>query len=95
MILANITGLRCRARRQLRTHAGVIGAFSEGAIASEIDSLGQRLIEVRWNNEICVYVFPDEIEILDDIHPCEGDSEVGRNNAISPTKETKDNRVGF
>jgi hypothetical protein len=82
MTIANITGLRCRARRQLRTHAGLIGAFSEGVIISEIDSLGRRLIEVQWDNEICVYVFPHEIEILDDIHPFACDSEMRRTNAI-------------
>ncbi|HXV78746.1 MAG TPA: hypothetical protein VEG60_02595 [Candidatus Binatia bacterium] len=52
-------GSRCRAKRQLRTHAGVIDA-----IIPEIDSLGRRLIQVEWDNEICVYVFPQEIETL-------------------------------
>jgi hypothetical protein len=58
---------------QLRTHAGVIDAFSLGTIVAEIDSLGRRLVAVQWENDICVYVFPHEIEILDEVHPCNGD----------------------
>jgi hypothetical protein len=78
----NLKGLRCRARRQLRTHAGLIEVSCEGAITSEIDSVGRRLIEVQWDNEIRVYVFPHEIEILDDIHPFEYHREMRRTNAI-------------
>ena len=57
-------GSRCRAKRQLRTHAGVIDASSQGTIIAEIDSFGRRLIEVAWDNAICVYVHPQEIETL-------------------------------
>ncbi|HZD39666.1 MAG TPA: hypothetical protein VE131_03030 [Terriglobales bacterium] len=57
-------GLRCRAKRQLRTHAGVIDASSQGTIVAEIDSFGRHLIEVEWDNSIRVYVYPQEIENL-------------------------------
>ena len=66
-------GLRCRARRQLRTHAGVIDASSQGTIISEIETLGRRLVEVQWNNDLCVYVFLHEIEILNNLHQSNGD----------------------
>lgn len=57
-------GPRCRAKRQLRTYAGVIDASSQGTIIAEIDSFGRCLTEVGWDNAICVYVFPQEIETV-------------------------------
>jgi hypothetical protein len=63
-MMSNKIELRCRARWQLRTHAGVIDASSYGTIISETENLGRRLFEVRWDNNVCAYVFPHEIEIL-------------------------------
>jgi hypothetical protein len=66
MISRSLKGLRCRARKEIRTYAGKIDAFSEGMIISENDNLGRRLLRVRWKNGVYAYVFPHEIEIVDE-----------------------------
>jgi hypothetical protein len=72
MISRSLKGLRCRARKEIRTYAGKINAFSEGMIISENDNLGRRLLRVRWENGVCAYVFPREIEIVDEGFPVNG-----------------------
>ncbi len=63
------TELRCRARSLLRTNAGIVDASSYGTIILETENLGRRLFEVQWDNGICAYVFPHEIEILNIVDP--------------------------
>jgi hypothetical protein len=58
-------GLRCRARTEIRTHVGRIAAFTEGVIVSETDNLGRHLLMVEWENGLCAYAFPNDIEIID------------------------------
>ncbi|HWO42881.1 MAG TPA: hypothetical protein VNO43_13855 [Candidatus Eisenbacteria bacterium] len=57
-------GMRCRAKRVIRSPGGLIPAHSEGKIAHEIENLGRRLILVSWDANGSTYVFADEIEIL-------------------------------
>jgi hypothetical protein len=64
MISRSLKGLRCRARREIRTYTGKINAFSEGLIISENDNLGRRLLNVRWDNGHSTYVFPHKIQIV-------------------------------
>jgi hypothetical protein len=61
----NLTGTRCRAKSILRSHRGMIERSTEGTIQHDIDNLGRRLISVRWDIGIVDYVFPSEIEMLD------------------------------
>ena len=58
--------VRCRARREIRTHRGNVRPSAVGTIISEIDNLGRHLLEVRWGNGVCSYVFPHEVEIIGD-----------------------------
>ena len=60
---SNLTGMRCVATREIRTHVGLIRRFSEGAILYELENLGRRLIYVQWDNGIAGYVYPVEIEV--------------------------------
>ena len=60
----NFKGLRCRARTEIRTHVGKVAAFTEGMIVSETDNLGRRLLMVEWDNGVCAYAFPNDIEII-------------------------------
>jgi len=65
--IANVQAVRCRARREIRTHAGNVRRSAMGTIISEIDNLGRHLLQVHWGNGICTYVFPDEVEIVSPI----------------------------
>lgn len=56
---------RCKARRIIRGHQGLVSAEDRGTIEGEIDNLGRRMISVAWDNGLHMYVFPDEIKIDD------------------------------
>jgi hypothetical protein len=62
-----IKGQRCRALHNINGHQGLIRAQTSGTIESENDNLGRRLIKVYWDNSVQMYVFPDEIELIDAI----------------------------
>lgn len=62
--------LRCRAKRNIRGHQGLISADDCGTIEAEIDNLGRRMIAVAWDNGLHMYVFPDEIKLDDE--PADG-----------------------
>ena len=62
--VANAPVVRCRARKEIRTHAGNVRPSAVGTIISEIDNLGRHLLQVHWGSGICAYVFPDEVEIM-------------------------------
>jgi hypothetical protein len=64
--LTDGSAVRCRARREIRTHKGNVRPAALGTIISEIDNLGRHLLEVRWGNGVCSYVFPHEVEIIGD-----------------------------
>lgn len=68
----NLKGLRCRSKTQIRTYAGNVEPFSEGTIISEMNNLGRRILEIRWDHGVCTYVFVREIEILDDLTDLNG-----------------------
>ena len=59
-------GTRCRAKRMIRSHAGMISPLKEGIITHEIDNLDRRLILVQWDTGMSTYVFADEIAVVDD-----------------------------
>lgn len=62
---------RCQAKRAIRGHQGLINADDRGTIESEIHNLGRHMISVRWDNGLCMYVFPEEITVNDEIEdPC-------------------------
>lgn len=44
---------------------GLIKASTAGIIRHDIDNLGRRLISVEWHVGIVDYMFPSEIEILE------------------------------
>ena len=60
----NAPVVHCRARREIRTHAGNVRPSTLGTIISEIDNLGRHLLQVHWGSGIRAYVFPDEVEIV-------------------------------
>lgn len=62
--VVNTPVVRCRARREIRTHAGNVRPAAVGTIISEIDNLGRHLLQVHWGSGICAYVFPHEVEIM-------------------------------
>jgi hypothetical protein len=62
-------GQRCQAKRSIRGHQGLVSTEDRGTIEGEIDNLGRHLIAVRWDNGLYMYVFPDEIELDDCVHP--------------------------
>jgi hypothetical protein len=61
----NLTGTRCRARREVRSHRGFTKASTEGTIQHHMENLGRQLISVQWDNGVTDYVFPSETEIVD------------------------------
>jgi hypothetical protein len=56
-------GMRCRTTKMIRTHAGLVGRFTEGTIQGLLDNLGRQLISVQWDSGVTTYVFVNEIEI--------------------------------
>jgi len=70
MIDRTYTGMRCYTLRLVRTVKGDLPRGSYGTVLHTMDNLGRRLILVRWDTEITVPVFPDEIELecQDDRH---------------------------
>lgn len=58
-------GQRCRALRNINGHQGLIRANTNGTIQSHTNNLERCLIEVQWDGSFQMYVFPDEIELID------------------------------
>ena len=63
MIDTSRKGLRCRAKRVVRTPETKIEPERRGTILHEIENLGRRMVLVQWDDNASLYVFPDEIEI--------------------------------
>ena len=62
----NLKGMRCRATRLVRSHRGLVNRSTEGTIQHDIENIGRRLISVQWDGGVTDYVFPSEIEIIDE-----------------------------
>jgi hypothetical protein len=62
----NLKGMRCRATRLVRSHRGLINRSTEGTIQHDIENIGRHLISVQWDGGVTDYVFPSEIEIIDE-----------------------------
>jgi hypothetical protein len=65
MVDTSLTGMRCRATKEIRSHQGLVRRYSEGIIQHNVDNLGRHLISVQWDNGVIDYVYPLEIEVLD------------------------------
>jgi hypothetical protein len=64
MVDASLTGMRCRATKEIRSHRGLIRRDTEGIIQYDMENLGRHLISVQWDNGVIDYVYPPEIEIF-------------------------------
>ena len=64
MVDTSLTGMRCRATKEIRSHQGLVRRYSEGIIKYKMDNLGRHLISVQWDNGVIDYVYPLEIELL-------------------------------
>jgi hypothetical protein len=58
-------GERCRALRNINGHQGLVRARTNGTILGATDNLGRLLIGVQWDGSFQMYVFPNEIEVID------------------------------
>jgi hypothetical protein len=67
MIDRTQAGARCHTRHLVRTVKGDLPRESYGTILYEMENLGRQLILVNWDSGISVPVFPDEIEIEDQV----------------------------
>ena len=56
-------GMRCGAKKIIRTHDVTIQPADQGTIIYEMENLGRRLILVQWDGGSSTYVFPDEVDI--------------------------------
>jgi hypothetical protein len=65
MINTMLTGMRCRATKDIRSHQGLTRRFTEGTVQFDLDNLGRHLISVIWDNGVTDYAYPFEIEIID------------------------------
>lgn len=66
MIDTSLTGRRCRATKEIRSYQGLTKRFTEGTIQYDLDNIGRHLFSVAWDNGVTGYVFPFEIEIIDE-----------------------------
>jgi hypothetical protein len=64
MFDTSLTGMRCRATKEIRSHRGLIRRYSEGIIQYNMDNLGRHLIRVQWDNGVIDYAYLFEIEVL-------------------------------
>ena len=64
MVGTSLTGMRCRATKEIRSHQGLVRRYSEGIIQYDMENLGRHLISVQWENGVIDYVYPFEIELL-------------------------------
>ncbi len=64
MINTRLTGMRCRATKDIRSHQGLTRRFTEGTVQFDLDNLGRHLISVIWDNGVTDYAYPFEIEII-------------------------------
>jgi hypothetical protein len=64
MVDTSLTGMRCRATKEISSHQGLVRRYSEGIIQYDMNNLGRHLISVQWENGVIDYVYPLEIEIL-------------------------------
>ena len=64
MVDTSLTGMRCRATKEIRSHQGLVRRYSEGIIQYNMDNLGRHLISVQWDNGMIDYVYALEIELL-------------------------------
>jgi len=69
VIDTSLSGMRCRATREVRSRQGLIRRSTEGTVQHDIDNFGRHLISVQWDSGVTDYVFPSEIEIIDDEEP--------------------------
>ena len=53
--------------RHLTAHQGLVKAQTTGTIQFETQNLDRRLISVQWDGSFQMYVFPDEIELVDSV----------------------------
>ena len=74
MIDTSLTGRRCRATKQIKSHRGLTRRFTEGTIQYDLDNIGRHLLNVEWENGVTDYVYPFEIEILDEEEPLSGNA---------------------
>jgi hypothetical protein len=56
-------GMRCAAKKVIRSHGVMIQPTNQGTILYEMENLGRRLILVQWDDSSSTYVFPDEVEM--------------------------------
>jgi hypothetical protein len=64
MFDTSLTGMRCRATKEIRSHRALIRRYSEGIIQYNMDNLGRHLIRVQWDNGVIDYAYLFEIEVL-------------------------------
>ena len=53
----SLTGMRCRATKEIRSHRGLVRKYSEGIIQYDMDNLGRHLISVQWDNGVRSQIF--------------------------------------
>jgi hypothetical protein len=69
VIYTMLTGMRCRATKDIRSHQGLTRRFTEGTVQFHLDNLGRHLISVSWDNGVTDYAYPFEIESIDEEKP--------------------------
>jgi len=69
LIDTSLTGRRCRATKEIRSHQGLTRRFTEGTIQYDVENIGRHLLSVEWDSGVTDYVYPFEIEILDEDEP--------------------------
>ena len=69
MIDTSPTGGRCRATKEIKSHQGLTRRLTDGTIQYDLENIGRHLLSVEWENGVTDYVYPFEIEILDEEEP--------------------------
>ena len=67
MIDRKLAGARCRTVQHITTHEGLLRRNTYGTVCYEVDNLDRWLVLVEWDNGMNIPVFPEEIEIVEQL----------------------------
>jgi hypothetical protein len=89
MIDMKRTGMRCAAKKMIRSHEVTIQPANQGTIIYEVENLGRRLILVQWDGNSSTYAFPDEVDITGAIEEPQPFCEMTRERCVQSTNWRK------
>ena len=67
MTSTNLNGKKCRVNRHLTSKSGQVERHAEGRIRYVTENLGRLLFLVDWDRGGSTMLFPDEVELVEEM----------------------------